>query len=143
MNAATQIALSEQYISICSCKRAESVANEIVIACYDDFTNSVTTSQCCDTIEKKLKALIMSIENSFNVFDDCALECKIAFDGGAYATRDAFLDHLHYECGVIKFGINPLPGVYNLFKMWSMLANNSALNIQLITTITSLALVIR
>ncbi len=124
MKAATQIALSEQYISICACKRAESVANEIVIACYDDFANSVTTNQCCDIIEKKLKALIMSIENSFNVSDDYMLECKIAVDGGAHTTRVALLDHLHYECGVIKFGNNPLPGVYDLFKIWSMLANN-------------------
>ena len=125
MCAATQISLSDKYISIYSCSNAKYTTNEIVHACYDDLSNSISNRECFNNIKKKLRALILAIERSFDVYDESALDNNIIVDFRASTTRSVLIDHLQYECSVVTFGTNPMPGVSDLYRLWSMLAHEN------------------
>ena len=121
MSESTQTSLSDKYILIYSCSSAGYLANEIVDSCFDDLSICVLTRQCSDNIEKKLRALILAIEHSFGVYDKCAEDGHTIVNYRNRATGSTLIDHLHNECSTIKFGINPMPVVSDLYKLWSIM----------------------
>ena len=125
MCAVTQISLSDNYISIESRSNAKYIANEIVHACYDDLSNSISNLQCLNNIEKKLRALMLAIEHSFDIYDESALDNHTPVDFRTRTTRSVLINNLHYECSVVKFGISPMPGVGDLYRLWSMLVHEN------------------
>ncbi|MEI7607116.1 MAG: hypothetical protein WCJ64_07010 [Rhodospirillaceae bacterium] len=93
-------------------------AIDMVISCYVDFVNCATPAQGAHVIEGKLRALIMAIEQSFQDFNNNIPDVPTSVMATMRTARGQLLDNLHNDLNVIKFGINPLPSVIKILKVW-------------------------